>query len=78
MLHLSEWIEENNENPPSGRLVEQDTIWTAPPDGRPEEQLGSSEWREKMIKMLSVEESKEADTHLFTETVFPIVFERLF
>jgi hypothetical protein len=26
MLHLSEWIEENNENPPSGRLVEQDTI----------------------------------------------------
>jgi hypothetical protein len=26
MLHLSEWIEENNENHPSGRLVEQDMI----------------------------------------------------
>jgi hypothetical protein len=26
MTHLSEWIEENNEIPPSGRLVEQDTI----------------------------------------------------
>jgi len=26
MLHLSEWTEENNENPLSSRIVEQNTI----------------------------------------------------
>jgi len=37
-------------------------------------QLGSSEWRGKMTRMLSVEEPKEVYPHLFKEILFPAVF----